>query len=114
MMKKSLPLFLFLLLFGVFCSFAQTKEDISLLREHNFENQDFKSREVTYGFGKKNSKSPVYHLLSSSMFVYQKCLTSIVSRSCAFVPSCSAYSQALIKEYGLLKGVICTTDRLMR
>lgn len=107
----------FLFICFVFCIpnlFSQSKEDILLLKEHSFENKTFDSREVVYGFGHNNSKSPAYHLLSASMFVYQKCLSAVVSRSCVFEPSCSAYSKALINEYGLLKGMICTTDRLMR
>lgn len=113
-MSKRLFFLLICLVFCITNLFSQSKEDILLLKEHNFENKNFDSREVAYGFGHNNSKSPVYHLLSASMFVYQKCLSAVVSRSCAFEPSCSAYSKALINEYGLFKGIICTTDRLMR
>lgn len=113
MLKRFFALFI-LMFFSLINLFAQSKEDILLLKEHNFENKNFDKREVVYGFGHNNSKSPIYHVFSASMFVYQKCLSAVVSRSCAFTPSCSAYSKALIKEYGLFKGIICTTDRLMR
>ena len=33
---------------------------------------------------------------------------------CQFTPSCSQYSKQAIKEFGLVKGMIMTTDRLMR
>lgn len=76
---------------------------------------DLGERHVRYGFkaGKKTI-NPIYHLLSASMYFYQRCVSPVISRSCAFSPTCSGYSKALIKEYGLLKGSICTADRLMR
>ena len=72
-------------------------------------------REVAYGFVPgKRTLNPFYHMFSSAMYVYQKYLSSVLSRQCAFSPTCSGYSKALIKEYGLCKGVFCTADRLMR
>ncbi|MBR1774757.1 MAG: membrane protein insertion efficiency factor YidD [Bacteroidales bacterium] len=98
----------------------QTKEvfsssDLKLLAAHNYSDSSFNERKVRYGFGKNNKTlNPFYHLLSSSMFVYQRYVSSVLSRQCAFVPSCSRYSKDLISGYGLLKGTICTADRLMR
>ena len=48
------------------------------------------------------------------MYIYQRCVSPVIARSCAFSPTCSGYSKALINEYGLAKGVVCTADRLMR
>ncbi len=114
MTKKVIVLFALLFLNFSFYLFAQSQQDIQLLKEHNFENKSFAKREVSYGLGKKNSGNPVYHIISVSMFVYQKCLTGVVFRTCAFSPSCSDFSKDLIKQYGIIKGVFCTTDRLMR
>lgn len=110
---KNIFFFLFLS-FAFEMVFSQNKEDIQLLQQHTYTNSQFKDREVVYGFKQTKSKNLVYHVLSSAMFVYQKGLSPVVSRSCAYSPSCSAYSKELIKQYGLFKGVICTTDRLMR
>ncbi len=107
-------LFLAFVMFFPKISFSQSEEDILLLRNHNYENKAFKEREVSYGFRQAKSGNVVYHVLSSSMYVYQKCLSPVLSRSCGFTPSCSAYSKELIRYYGLFKGVVCTTDRLMR
>ncbi len=72
-------------------------------------------RTVHYGFrAGQHSVNPFYHLLSAGMYVYQRCVSPVIARSCAYSPSCSGYSKALIKEYGLLKGSVCTADRLMR
>lgn len=53
-------------------------------------------------------------LLGSLMWVYQKTITHQLSSTCIYSPTCSAYSISLIQEYGLLPGIICTADRLMR
>lgn len=108
-------IFFFLTLISVFeILFAQDNGDIELLRQHSYANNQFKDREVVYGFKQTKSKNLVYHVFSSAMFVYQKGLSPVVSRTCAYSPSCSAYSKELIKQYGLFKGVLCTTDRLIR
>lgn len=90
--------------------------DVQLLRaatspvDHSYD-----ARHVTYGFTPgKRTWNPVYHVLSSSMYVYQSVVSPIISRRCAFSPTCSAYSKALLHEYGLLKGTFLTADRLMR
>lgn len=95
--------------------FSQSKTDIELLKKQNFEKKEFQDRSVKYGFTKgKRSFNPFYHILSSSMFVYQKFISAQLSRGCAFNPSCSEYSKELIKEYGILKGTFLTSDRLTR
>lgn len=107
---------LIFLLFIIFSlpSFAQSLEDKDLLLSHNVENPEFNDRVVRYGFKNAKYKGIVYHTLSSSMYIYQKVISPILSRSCAYSPSCSAYSKELIGEYGLIRGVIFTADRLSR
>lgn len=89
--------------------------DMRLVASAVFENHSFDARKVTYGFSEgRRSYNPFYHILSASMYTYQKVISPIIVRQCPFVPSCSAYSKALIREYGLLKGTFLTADRLMR
>lgn len=99
-------------MFAFFECRAQT--DIELLLGHERTDVRYADREVVYGFGNRKHKGVVYHALSASMFVYQKYLSQVLFRDCAFQPSCSAYSKELIGDYGLFKGVIFTSDRLMR
>ncbi|MBR1769613.1 MAG: membrane protein insertion efficiency factor YidD [Bacteroidales bacterium] len=93
---------------------GQSKDDILLLKSHDFENKKFNDRNVKYGFDNAATKNPVTHILSSSMYVYQKFVSPMILRSCAYSPTCSAYSKALIKRYGTLRGIVFTSDRLMR
>lgn len=89
--------------------------DAQLLRAASHIDHSFDGRKVTYGFTPgKRTWNPAYHMLSSSMYVYQSVISPIISRRCSFTPTCSAYSKALIHEYGLLKGTFLTADRLMR
>ena len=48
------------------------------------------------------------------MFAYQKVISPVIARHCAYSPTCSAYSKELIREYGLAKGICLTADRLTR
>ncbi|MBR1626688.1 MAG: membrane protein insertion efficiency factor YidD [Bacteroidales bacterium] len=90
-------------------------DDLLLLQQQEPADSLFKDRNIKYGFGNSvNTVNPFYHLLASSMFIYQKYVSPALSRQCAYIPSCSAFSKQLITEYGLLKGSFYTADRLMR
>ncbi|MBP3254274.1 MAG: membrane protein insertion efficiency factor YidD [Bacteroidales bacterium] len=94
---------------------SQTTQDLQLLSSFERREAKFEDRKVTYGFSQNNrTLNPFYHLMSSAMYVYQKNISLALQRSCAFEPSCSAYSKNLIKDFGTVKGIFCTADRLMR
>ncbi len=89
--------------------------DRALLRAVQYVDHSYDKRSVTYGFTPgKRTWNPAYHVLSSGMYVYQKVVSPLLATSCIYRPTCSAYSKALIHEYGLLKGTFLTADRLMR
>ena len=46
--------------------------------------------------------------------LYQVFVSSQDGPSCAFSPSCSRFGLAAIKEYGIMRGVLLTADRLLR
>jgi len=89
--------------------------DLELIAQYQYSDSLYSDRKVKYGLiENKKTINPIYHLLSGSMFLYQKYVSPILSRKCPYNPSCSMYSKELIKEFGLVKGTICTADRLMR
>ena len=104
-------------LFSVNFLFSQTTEDKDLLRNTDFTKTN-NQRVVAYGFSDNPSKfslyNPLYHLLSSSMWVYQKFISPQLASECPYKPSCSQYSKQLIRDFGIIKGVCCSADRLMR
>ena len=113
--------------FILFCTssilFAQNAQntkntnDVDLLMNTDFVKKKGK-REVTYGFSENPSTivryNPVYHVLSGTMWVYQKFISPQLASECRYQPSCSAYSKQLIRDLGIAKGIFCTADRLMR
>ena len=46
--------------------------------------------------------------------LYQKFISSQDGPACNFVPSCSRFGMACIQEYGMLRGLLLTSDRLLR
>jgi len=58
--------------------------------------------------------NPVRLLFGGLMFVYQGYISPQLPSECLYHTSCSNFSQQLIIEYGLIKGIFSTSDRLMR
>jgi putative membrane protein insertion efficiency factor len=58
--------------------------------------------------------NPLTIVFGSLMWTYQKVVSPQFSSSCLYSPSCSAYSIDLISDYGLVRGVVLSADRLMR
>lgn len=46
--------------------------------------------------------------------LYQKFISSQDSPACNFQPTCSRFSMACIREYGVARGILLTADRLLR
>lgn len=46
--------------------------------------------------------------------LYQKFISSQDGPSCNFLPSCSRFGMQCIQEYGFVRGVLLTADRLIR
>ena len=113
-----MKLLIFTLLLLNVSLFAQKTEDVDLMRNNDFDNTAFVARKVTYGFSENPSKfalfNPLYHILSGSMYIYQRFISPQLATQCMFVPSCSEYSRQLISDFGIAKGVFCSADRLMR
>lgn len=113
-MKSIVLVILFSILFSS-SSLSQSLGDMTLLKNTEFEKREYREREVGYGFKEgKKTLNPFYHILSSSMYLYQKFISPQLSRGCAFNPSCSQYSKDLIEEYGVIKGSILSSDRITR
>ncbi|GAB5537997.1 MAG: hypothetical protein Salg2KO_01000 [Salibacteraceae bacterium] len=58
--------------------------------------------------------NPLSLIFSGSLFLYQKFLSPQLQSHCPYEISCSAFSKASIEEYGLIKGVALSADRLTR
>ncbi|MBV6494712.1 MAG: putative membrane protein insertion efficiency factor [Turneriella sp.] len=45
---------------------------------------------------------------------YQKYISPLSGPTCHYVPTCSAYTAEAVQKYGLFKGIVMGTDRLIR
>lgn len=46
--------------------------------------------------------------------VYRRFVSPMLPPSCRFTPSCSLYTLQAIEKYGLLKGILMGTRRILR
>jgi len=69
----------------------------------------FKNQQKTF----RNS-NPASLAYAGSLFVYQNYVSQHLSADCMFSPSCSDFSKQAVKQFGLVKGVLLSFDRLGR
>ncbi|OIN56196.1 hypothetical protein BLX24_26150 [Arsenicibacter rosenii] len=58
--------------------------------------------------------NPVSLALKGAMLGYQRLMSQQLARSCPYQLSCSNFSKQAIEQYGVLKGVFLSADRIMR
>lgn len=111
---KSLVLTLFVCCSGV--AVAQTNEAM-LLASVNFHDHAFDARSPSFMWVGKNPivrYNPVSLLFGGALFGYQRWISPLLASKCPYELSCSAFSKASIQEFGLVKGVALSADRLTR
>ncbi|TAE25135.1 MAG: membrane protein insertion efficiency factor YidD [Cytophagales bacterium] len=58
--------------------------------------------------------NPVSLMLKGAMLGYQRLVSQQLARSCPYQISCSNFSKQAIEQYGVLKGVFLSADRITR
>lgn len=58
--------------------------------------------------------NPVFIVFGGGLYIYQKNISPILQFGCLYEPSCSEFSRLSIREYGFLKGILMSGDRLTR
>jgi len=98
--------------------FSQTKTDNDLIFEKTtFVNSFEAKREVTYLFAGKNAfikYNPVSLVFGGLLYAYQKTISVQIGAACPYEVNCSNFSKRCIQQYGILKGIPLTADRLTR
>ena len=62
----------------------------------------------------KRKLNPLNWVFGSLLFAYQSGLSIQFSADCLYTPSCSNFCKDCLKEHGLVKGLLLTSDRLSR
>ena len=92
-------------------AFASEATDLAFIRKVN-PITTTKSQEVVR-FNRQET-SELKLAATGLIRLYQKFISSQDSPTCSFSPSCSRFGMACIQEYGVLRGVLLTADRLLR
>lgn len=58
--------------------------------------------------------NPVSLALTGAMLGYQQLMSKQLARSCPYQLSCSNFSKQAIEQFGVVKGVFLSADRIMR
>lgn len=114
------PIYSYFARFCVFClsvvicvspAFASEATDLTFIRKTN-PMTTAKPQEVVRFNPQETSELKL--AVTGLIRLYQKFISSQDSPTCSFSPSCSRFGMACIQEYGVLRGVLLTADRLLR
>ncbi|WP_040007192.1 membrane protein insertion efficiency factor YidD [Fibrisoma limi] len=122
-MKFLLP-FLFSLLVSPIARSQSTSADWQLVSERNFQTDNEFAQyrrpgnDVQAVVYKQRSWLAMYNPLSlalkGAMLGYQRLMSQQLARSCPYQTTCSNFSKQAIQQFGTLKGVFLSADRIMR
>lgn len=121
-MLKTLNKYSIVLLLAIFCMVSQTQAqqltaDLNLIQTHAEQAPQKRYRAYTPLTQKSSflqKINPVQLTLSGLMFFYQNVLSSQFNAGCLYAPSCSEFGKCAIKNHGIVKGMLLTSDRLFR
>ena len=95
-----------------FPTFADEAKDLAFIRKVNPIFLTPKAREVVRFNPQETSELKL--AATGLIRLYQKFVSSQDGPSCNFVPTCSRFGMACIQEYGTVRGILLTADRLLR
>ncbi|MCX6272258.1 MAG: membrane protein insertion efficiency factor YidD [Bacteroidetes bacterium] len=114
---KLLPVLLLLLWTSIVCG-QKPLSDLDLLKRRSFERPEFDRKKSSFMWVSSGNVLLKYNPLSLTfgalMYTYQNVLSKHISATCLYSPSCSQFSRKLITDFGLVKGMFLSADRIMR
>jgi putative component of membrane protein insertase Oxa1/YidC/SpoIIIJ protein YidD len=87
------------------------------LNDNNFRNGNPVNNKLPIAYKHKSfvaKYNPFSLVATAAMLFYQHVVSPELFRHCLYERSCSNYSKQAINEFGLIKGVFMSADRLMR
>jgi uncharacterized protein len=58
--------------------------------------------------------NPARRIVLAPIAVYQRVISPALPRRCKYEPTCSAYTVQAVREYGILRGLVLASWRLLR
>jgi putative component of membrane protein insertase Oxa1/YidC/SpoIIIJ protein YidD len=105
-------------LFIFSCALPAQQNDKDLLEKYTFTKKEFETkRKVEYLFKGRNwlvKYNPLSLFFGGTMLLYQSTISVQIGANCPYQVSCSAFSKACIRQYGIVKGIALSADRLTR
>lgn len=89
---------------------AQSNQDLNLLQHHFDVAASTKESHAKI----LHSPNPFTFPFRATLFLYQRIISPQWQSGCPHAPSCSNFSLQAIAQFGLIKGVALSADRLMR
>lgn len=112
-----------ILLIGTSSSFAQSLDDDwnlveKQIQEESLDQHTNHNHQPSFLLSEHPSALARYNPFTLSfgslLWGYQALISPQLSATCIYSPSCSACSKNLLQEYGVLKGIVFTADRISR
>ncbi len=101
-----------ILILGVFAvTHGQVAEDLDFIMAHNPIEPIRKKDSPAFAFNDTNELRLAFMGL---IRIYQWFISTQDMPACNFTPSCSRFGMAALKQYGILHGILMTSDRLQR
>ena len=113
-------IFISLLLFSFLPCSSQDKliSDISIIEEVTLKQDTVQNIHRSFIYTSEDNLAkkinPVNMVFGGLLYVYQNTLSQQFSATCLYHPSCSDFSKQCIHEYGFLKGMFLSADRVSR
>ena len=57
---------------------------------------------------------PAVRLLQAPIVLYQRVISPALPRRCRYEPTCSSYAVEALREFGILRGLVLATWRVLR
>ncbi len=97
------------------CSGQNCRNDLQLIR-NNSASQKTTSASGHPSFLKTKgiTFNPVFLLLRYSMYFYQQIVSRQIGANCMYESSCSNFSKNTFRQFGIMKGILLSADRLTR
>lgn len=111
-MKNLLTILLFLPIAELPAQQALQKTDVALLQQA-FKPAPRAKLSEQFSLSRENPNE-LQAVLSGLFLVYKSFLSSQDNQRCSFHPSCSEFGLEAVKKLGVVRGIICTCDRLTR